>query len=124
MGTAERRNNIMRMLCRRRYETITNLASEFGVSERTIRRDIDVLSATEPIYTQTGRYGGGVYFMEQYSLGRIYMTEKELGLLQKLCSIVQKQDEVVLSTQEIEMLTHIISDYSKPQNNTRKEGKL
>ena len=61
MGTAERRTEIMRVLFRRRYEKISNLAEEFGVSTRTILRDIEVLSISEPIYTQCGRYGGGVY---------------------------------------------------------------
>ena len=54
MGTAERRYEIMKILCRRRYETIRNLASEFGVSMRTVQRDIEALSRTEPIYTQLG----------------------------------------------------------------------
>jgi len=43
-----------------------NLAFEFGVSERTIRRDIDALSLVAPIYTQAGRYGGGVYILSDY----------------------------------------------------------
>ncbi len=57
MGIAERRVEIMRILYRRRYEKISNLAQEFGVSERTILRDIESLSITEPIYTQCGKYG-------------------------------------------------------------------
>ena len=56
MGTAERRYEIMKILCRRRYETIRNLASEFGVPMRTVQRDIETLSRTEPIYTQFGKY--------------------------------------------------------------------
>lgn len=66
MGTAERRHAILRVLCRRRHETLANLAAEFGVSERTIRRDIEILSLTEPLYTQPGRYGGGVYVTDGY----------------------------------------------------------
>ena len=31
MGTAERRNEILRILCRKRHETIENLASELAV---------------------------------------------------------------------------------------------
>ena len=57
MGTAERRYEIMKTLCRRRYETMSNLASELGVSVRTVQRDIEILSGTEPIYTQSGKYG-------------------------------------------------------------------
>ncbi len=58
-GTAERRVEIMKKLCRRRKDTIGNLAHELGVSERTVRRDLEALSLSEPIYTQSGRYGGG-----------------------------------------------------------------
>ena len=69
-GTAERRSEIMKLLCRRRSETIRNLAFEFEVSERTIRRDIEILSLNEPIYTQVGRYGGGVYVEEGYAFSQ------------------------------------------------------
>ncbi len=43
MKAAERRAEILKILCRRRYETISVLAAEFNVSERTIRRDIESL---------------------------------------------------------------------------------
>lgn len=59
MGTAERRLEILKILCRRRHKTMRNLASEFGVSVRTVKRDIEVLSITEPVYTRFGKYGGG-----------------------------------------------------------------
>ena len=71
MGTAERRYEIMKILCRRRNDTICNLASEFGVSMRTIQRDIEVLSRAEPIYTQPGKYGGGVYVVDGYSFKQL-----------------------------------------------------
>lgn len=56
--TAERRRKIMKIMCRRRSETIQDLAFELGVSERTIRRNIEILSYKEPVYTQQGWYGG------------------------------------------------------------------
>ena len=37
----ERREAILEVLCKRRQETIDNLAQEFGVSRRTIRYDIE-----------------------------------------------------------------------------------
>jgi len=83
MGTAERRCEIMKVLCRRRHETIYNLACEFGVSTRTIQRDIEILSATEPIYTQSGRYCGGVYVVDGYSVDRMYMDNAEIDVLKK-----------------------------------------
>lgn len=76
MRVAERRREIMNKLCLRRYDAVSNLAVEFGVSERTIRRDIDILSATEPIYTQPGRYSGGVYVVEGYYINNKYNNDK------------------------------------------------
>ena len=115
MGTAERRNAIIKTLCRRRHETIQNLASEFGVSERTIRRDIDILSATEPIYTQTGRHAGGVYMVDGYSVDRMYMTEAEIEVL---CKLYHSAQAAVLSKQETELLHRIITNYTKPSHQT------
>ncbi len=111
-GTAERRSEIMKILCRRRTETIRNLASEFGVSERTIRRDIEVLSLNEPIYTQSGRYGCGVYVAEGYSMTRMYMSDEELTLLHKLSELADKQS--LLNDSEKYVLHSIINSYTKP----------
>lgn len=113
METAERRYKIMRILCRRRYETTRRLASEFGVSARTIQRDIEVLSRTEPIYTQFGKYGGGVYVVEGYYIDRIYMTNAELEVLRKLY-IAAENDDSLITKSEKELLNLLISKYSKP----------
>lgn len=115
MGTAERRNEIMRVLCRRRHETIKNLSFEFGVSERTILRDIDVLSTTEPIYTQCGRYGGGVYVSDGYTMDRMYMRPSELAVLQKLLKLSETESACHLTDEEIGQLKTIISQYTKIQ---------
>ena len=104
----------MKILCRRRHETITNLASEFGVSERTIRRDVETLSLTEPIYTQTGRYGGGVYVVEGYSINQLYLSESEISLLEKVCNFAEKQGKHAFSADELKRLRQIVSTYSKP----------
>ena len=116
LGTAERRNEIMKTLCRRRYETISNLASEFGVSERTIRRDIEALSLSEPIYTQTGRHCGGVYVVEGYSMERMYMSQIELDLLHKLLGLADQQASCILSAEEKKLLQSIILQYERPNN--------
>ena len=115
MGTAERRTEIMRVMCRRRHETISNLAEEFGVSTRTILRDVEVLSVTEPIYTQCGRYGG-VYVTDDYSMTRMYMTKKELSLLHKLSKLADEKATCELSMEENKLLKFIISQYTKQKN--------
>ena len=112
LGTAERRTEIMRILCRRRHETISNLAKEFGVSYRTILRDIEVLSVTEPIYTQSGLYGG-VYVIDDYSMSKMYMTDRELSLLHKLSKFADEKDICNLSCEENQLLKSIISQYTK-----------
>lgn len=114
MGTAERRKEIITLLCRRRHDTTSNLASEFGVSERTIRRDIEALSLTEPIYTQTGRYGGGIYVLDGYYIDRMYMTDQELSVLSKAMKVTIMYN--ALNTDEVIILKHIIDKYTKPQS--------
>ena len=114
MGTAERRREIMKILCRRQHETMCNLASEFGVSIRTIQRDVEALSLTEPIYTQTGKYNGGVYILEGYSIDRMYMTETEISVLKKLY-ISSNKNVLLLTKDEKKILEGIISQYSKPK---------
>ncbi len=109
MGTAERRLKIMKLLCKRRYETMSNLAEEFGVSIRTIKRDIDELTFLMPLYAKSGRYGGGVYVKEDYTLDRMYMTTQEIELLIK----VKKMTEDRLSTKENKLFENIIESYTK-----------
>ena len=117
MGTAERRYEIMKTLCRRRYETIRNLAFEFGVSMRTIQRDIEALSRSEPIYTQFGKYGGGVYVVQGYSMSRMYMTDAEIHVLQKLY-IAATENTSLINNDERQLLKFLISQYSKPKTKT------
>ena len=113
MGAAERRAELLRVLCRRRHDTVENLASEFGVSERTIRRDIEALSVSVPIYTKPGRYIGGVYVMEGYAVDRVYMSEEQLQVLEKLLSTAKKDE--LLDPEEEKVLRSIIKKYSMPK---------
>lgn len=118
-GILERRYEIMKLLCRRRHETIKNLAFELGVSVRTVQRDIEILSRFEPIYTQTGKYNGGIYVMEGYSMERMYMTTAEINVLQKLC-IEADKNTMLLTSAEKDLLKELILQYSKPQLTTER----
>lgn len=123
METSERRTALLRLLCRRRYDTINNLAQEFGVSERTIRRDIESLSLTEPIYTKTGRYGGGVFVVENYYFDRMYFTDSESVIMKKLLYYVETKLQDDLSAEEIKMIGRIIENYIKPLPGKRRDTK-
>ena len=76
MRPDERRKAIIEIHCQRRHETMKNLASEFGVSIRTICYDINILLLTYPLLTLQGRYGG-VFIADGYRLVRKYLTSDQ-----------------------------------------------
>ena len=115
MGALERRRLLLKLLCRRRYETISNLATEFNVSERTIRRDISELSLTEPIYTQTGRYKGGVYIVDGYNFDRMYFKSEEESAIKKILRCIKEKTFWLLTDEDIKVLESLLRDYSKPK---------
>lgn len=45
-STAERRMSLLEILCRRKKDSLISLASDLGVSVRTVRNDIQVLACT------------------------------------------------------------------------------
>lgn len=82
MNANDRRLEILRVLCERKFDTISNLASEFGVCIRTIKYDIETLSLSHPICTQPGN-GGGVYIMDGYRLGMKFFTEEQTAFVRE-----------------------------------------
>ena len=113
METSERRTAMLKLLCRRRHETIKNLAYEFGVSERTVRRDIEALSYSEPLYTQPGKYGGGVYVTDNYQMDRMYFRERERNVLYRLLDCIENKKQCDLTEEETVIFRNLISDYTK-----------
>ena len=97
------------------------MALKFGVSDRTIKRDIVALSGSMgiPIYCQCGRYYGGVYIVDSYNMDRMYMNEQELALLQKVKSCADQQGPFILSEQEKTLLQSLIQNYTKPSCRTK-----
>lgn len=70
------------------HSTAAQLAEEFEVSQRTIYRDIDALSAAGiPVYAEAGR-NGGISLMKNFVLNKAVFSEKEkqdiLSALQSL----------------------------------------
>lgn len=57
--------------------TAKELAQRFGVSTRTIYRDVDVLSSSGvPVYMNKGN-GGGISLLEEYALNKALISEQE-----------------------------------------------
>ncbi len=111
METAERRFEMFKYLCRVRYAKISELAERFGVSEKTISRDVFEIEMTYHITlnVKRGRHGGGVYMPEGYSFGRMYLYDEEIALLIKL----QQLTENKLTEDENEVLTQMIKKYHR-----------
>ena len=95
MMANERRNAILEILCMRRVEKINNLAFQFGVTEKTIRRDILTLSLEYPIYTAQGN-GGGIYVDKNFRLGRVYLKNEHQELLERLLPELNGKDKEVM----------------------------
>lgn len=65
------------LLLSRRSMTAKELAERFEVSERTVYRDVDALSAAGiPVYAAQGK-GGGIRLLENFVLDRSVLSEAE-----------------------------------------------
>lgn len=102
----ERRQKILEILSERRYEKMTNLAIELSVSRRTICYDIEHLSSSFPLYTETGTYGG-VYVADGFKYGMKYLTDRQCDVL----DILSKR----LEGEERSVVLEILKIYKKPQ---------
>jgi len=68
---------IIYILLEQRAVTAKTLSSQFGVSQRTIYRDIDTLSlAGIPVYAEKGK-GGGIRLLPEYVLSKSILSEQE-----------------------------------------------
>lgn len=89
MSANERRAEIMRIMVARRQENMQVLASELGVSDRTIRNDIVALTAEYPLETNRGN-GGGVRIAEWYHPHKNIMSQEQISVLEQL---MEKADD-------------------------------
>ncbi|MBQ7907078.1 MAG: HTH domain-containing protein [Clostridia bacterium] len=116
MSSFERKNKLLEILSIRRTETISKLAKELGVSERTIIRDINTLSIDYPIYTKCGKHGG-VYVMDGYryrSYG-YYLSDEQKNTLIMLVKN-GKNGHYKLGDYEIRVLNSILNKYEKKKS--------
>ena len=95
MTASERRNAILEDLDMRRYEKVSNLAFQYGVTTRTIRNDILILSLEYPIYTAKGN-GGGIYVDKNFRLGKVFLKSEQQELLERLLPGLDGKDAEVM----------------------------
>ena len=73
-----------------------------------LRRDLEILSVSFPIYTMQGN-GGGVFILDDYKLGMKYLTDKQLELLTRLSD--ELPDE-----KDRQIIKSVIATYKNPLN--------
>ena len=95
---------ILKMLRSGTFIKRETLMSEFGVSERTIRRDIEFLSYHFNIQSFSGRYGGYKLFdMEDYKEMKKANTRRKVDTLKEILKMCDTRQKTVIEG--------IISDY-------------
>ena len=92
MTAAERRQAILEAIVARRHDKRENLAHEFGVSTRTIERDIAVLTLSYPIVAYPGRYGGIYLTSDTFHLNHPRPNIKEKALIEKILRSMTGED--------------------------------
>jgi predicted DNA-binding transcriptional regulator YafY len=98
---------ILTLLQSKRIITSTTLAGKFGVSIRTIYRDIKVLEqAGVPIYTEDGK---GYALLEGYRIPPVMFTEDEANALITIEQVVMKNSDSSLIKAYGEALSKIKS---------------
>ena len=107
MTANERREEIIRLLIGRRFESASNLAREFSVTTRTIRTDIVVLTLSYPLDTVMGRHGGVKLADWYHPHSNILSTEQQDVLFQLIRIANQTQKKI---------LYQILFEYGSPQN--------
>lgn len=95
MNSVERRKEIMLILNVRRHETMQVLASELGVTDRTIRNDITILTAEYPLQTSRGIYGG-VSLPDWFRLNKNLFSEEETTILEEMLSKADEHQSQIL----------------------------
>ena len=91
---------IVYILLQKRSVAAKELAEHFGVSVRTVYRDIEVLSlAGVPVYTEQGK-GGGISLLPDFVLNKSILSEQEqseiLSALQGLSNVKTVETDKVL----------------------------
>ena len=107
MNALERREQIIERMKIRKFDTAFNLAYEFGVSWRTIIRDVQELSCSgHPIVADMGR-GGGIRWVG--SKKQFPFTDMEVAAFQEATHIRRARSGLNLHSQKIQRSTRTLA---------------
>ena len=98
MTMFERQSAILNLICRERHTTEVKLAEMFGVSERTIRKDIISLSCILPIKTVRRRRGGGIWLEDWFDPNANVLSAAQENLLKRIRPTLAGEDLLILNS--------------------------
>jgi predicted DNA-binding transcriptional regulator YafY len=98
----ERRTEILKVLVARRSEKICNLAFQLGVSIRTIKYDIEMLTAEYPLETVRG-HGGCVKVADWYHPHKNIFSREQQDALMRMLDKADEPDQRILREMLAEM---------------------
>lgn len=104
---SERRRKIIEIISIRRYDTMRNLACEFGVSWQTIFRDMQVLAEEYPLIITRGN-GGGVALPKGYYVSQRFLTQKQEDAIRRNLDTVNPEDRAIFES--------ILADFARKRN--------
>ena len=93
---SERRAEILRILSVERQTKIVRLARYFGVTERTIYTDLEMLTSDCPFEIKRGRYGGVVVPDNWRLCNRVLAREHESVLIELMDKADDHQKSVLI----------------------------
>lgn len=105
MSPDKRQRQILENLCQRRHDTCANLAQEFGVSERTIMRDVQELMLEYPLRTSRGKHGG-IWVEDGFYLYRNHLSPGQREVLEKVL------DRASLNENDLKNIKSILVQFS------------
>lgn len=106
MTANERRLAIWDVMRQRRYDTAPHLAEEFGVSVRTIYRDIELLSGKFPFASRQGK-SGGIYVEHDPCTLQRYLTPKQENLIREVIPTLSSDKQCVAQS--------ILDSFARPR---------
>lgn len=98
MNMFERQSAILNLIYREHHTTEAILAETFGVSNRTIRKDITALSCVLPIKTVRGRYRGGIWLEDWFDPNSNVLSAKQENLLKEMRSTLAGENLLMLNS--------------------------
>ena len=108
--SSERQERIKSALLARREDTAANLAAEFGVTERTIYRDIGELVLSLPVETVRGRYGGGIRLSDWFRPAGRYLAPEQDRAIRKAAELAGER----LTLGERQALLSLLTQFAPP----------